>query len=162
MIPIGAVEVQHDPVIRALRLMGSRRVRKQRRIVSVATLAVQDRQPRLALGIEAPWCNELEFPLLCLTSILSVHIEYFGNARHIAMDIVRRAANSTESTRQRIADAGKTLGAETYHVLEPPVMRGDLQLLQCVDMEQIMYARCRMLADAWNRGNHLYRIGIAS
>jgi hypothetical protein len=53
----GSVEVQHDPVIRAPGFMGSCGVRKQRRIVSIAALSVQHRQPRLPFGIEAAWRN---------------------------------------------------------------------------------------------------------
>ena len=59
-IPVGSIEVQHGPVVRAMSFTGSRGIGKQRGIMSIAALSVQHGQPRLTFRIEAAWRNGRE------------------------------------------------------------------------------------------------------
>lgn len=131
----------------------------------VSARGVQNRQPRPALRIEPPRCNQSQSALPGRGAIFLVDIQQLGDRRLIDAGQRRRCSGLPHPPKpmgQGIANAGDALGAETGDLLEPPVVSRRLQFFQRVDAKQFVQLPRSLLPDAGNGRDQLDRIGLAT
>src|SRR5688572_15348785 len=64
--------------------------------------------------------------------------------------------------RQRVSDAGEPLDAETSNVLQAPIVRGSLEILERLNAQVVVQSQRQPLSDARHRRQHRHGIRCAA
>ncbi len=78
-----AVVVQHHPIARAAGFVRVRAVGKERGVVAKAAMRMENREPSLAGGIEAPWSDGVKLAGGGFFAIFAIDVEQLLDGRFI-------------------------------------------------------------------------------
>jgi hypothetical protein len=138
--------MQDDPVVRAMQLMGARRIGEERREVPTLTVHVHDGKPGEAAGVETPGRNELKLIARSLAPVERIDFKKQIDRRDAApCDAATQAA---EPFLQRGAKGLNAARSEAGHTLQASIIGGGFQFFERVDMQLTVEALSRLAPDA--------------
>jgi hypothetical protein len=130
------VAVEHDPITSLPDTVSPRGIGEERGVTAGPTTSVEDRQPGVTRGVEAPWCNALELTGCGFLPVLAIDVEQLGDAGRTVL----RWSNShtPEPLRQRVADTCQSFSAEPGDGLQPAVVRGHFEIRERLEPQLVM------------------------
>ena len=158
VLAIAPVDVDHDPVVRASDAMGRRGIGVERGVVAIAACRVEDRKPALVHRVEPARRDDREIISSGSFAILAVDVQNLVDRRERLVRNVRTPRAQTRG--QCVTNAVEPFRAEPWNQRQPPVVHGELELLERLDAKAIVNALGEDAAHAWYGGDESNRIGF--
>ena len=136
LFAIAIVAVQHHPVVCLTGVVRPHRVGEQRRVPVDPATRMQNREPRLARGIESPRCDPPKLSGRGSLAIFAIHIQKLGNAPCSAN--ARRQTDAPQSMCEGVSDASQPLRAKPRQGFEPPIVCRSLEVGEGFESEFVM------------------------
>jgi hypothetical protein len=107
------------------------------------TLRMQDRQPRRLFRIETPRRDEAQFAGPRLFQVFTIYIEQLRDrGRRVVVFGMTVFSNPSKTKRERVPDAGQSLGSESGDPLKAAVMCRGFELLKRIEAKLVVQPRC--------------------
>jgi hypothetical protein len=152
-----AIPINDDPVAGLPQFVRPGGIREQRRVMAIAALGVENREPCIASRIESPWSDPAQFSRLCRFPVFTIHVEEFlyGNlfdGRRV------RQPDASETAGKGIDDPRNALLPETRDADKPAIVRCRFQVFEAVDAEITVQPRSLHAANTGDGSQNFDRI----
>ena len=163
MFAVVAIVIYNHPVVRGASFVGMGGIGEQRRVVTVTTPAVQNREPGAPGGIEAARRNRLEPSGGTFPPVLLVHIEQLRD-RRLPGTIVAWGwrTHAAQAVGERVPNAVHALHTQAGGHLETAIVSGHLEFLQGLDPKLVVQLRREDFADPRHRHQERDRVTLSS
>lgn len=130
--------------------------------MAIAACRVENRQPRLPVGVEPPGRDAGQLAAAGPLAVLAIDVQELVDRRVEAVTGGEPWTGALEPCRERVANAGQPLRPQSPEGGQAPVVGRSLEVFERSDAEVVVETRGRHRPDAGDRAQERLRVGLAA